>query len=199
MPSRQRPAGSALGYVEARDRAAWHRWLERHHRGEREAWLVFHKKHTGVACVSYEEAVEEALCFGWIDSIVRRIDGDRYAQRFTPRRRGSSWSELNRWRVARLVAEGRMREAGMAAVEFAIRRDPGPRPRREPVGAVVPAVLVRALAEKPKAEAAFAAAPPSQRRNMVLWIEAAKRDETRQRRAAEVASVLERGERLGMK
>ena len=92
----------------------WRDWLAKHHDSQQEVWLVFYKQHTGRPRIPYEQAVEEALCFGWIDSIVRRIDEDRYAQKFTPRRAGSNWSELNRRRFTRLVREGRMTEAGLA-------------------------------------------------------------------------------------
>jgi len=106
----------------------WRDWLAAHHDRETEIWLVFFKKHTGKACVSYQDAVDEALCFGWIDSIVRRLDDERYAQKFTPRKPkrppvqggqaalpgGSNWSEANRRIFARLVREGRMTAAGLA-------------------------------------------------------------------------------------
>jgi uncharacterized protein YdeI (YjbR/CyaY-like superfamily) len=88
-------------------RAAWRAWLAAHHDRETEIWLVYNKRHTGELRVEYDDAVEEALCFGWIDSIVRTIDEDRYAQKFTPRKAKSKWSELNRRRFAKLVAEGR--------------------------------------------------------------------------------------------
>ena len=85
----------------APDRAAWRAWLAANGQAEREIWLIFYKKHTGTPCVSYDEAVEEALCFGWIDGLIKRLDDDRYAQRFTPRKPGSSWSESNKGGSAR--------------------------------------------------------------------------------------------------
>ena len=94
-------------------RAAWRRWLEKHHAAKSEVWIAYYKKHTGKPCVSYEEAVEEALCFGWIDGQVRRLDDDSYAQRFTPRRSGSQWSTVNLRRFERLRAEGRVTAAGL--------------------------------------------------------------------------------------
>lgn len=92
----------------------WRDWLAAHHDREAAIWLVFFKKHTGKPCVSYQDAVDEALCFGWIDSIVRRLDDERYAQKFTPRKPKSNWSEINRRIFARLVREGRMTAAGLA-------------------------------------------------------------------------------------
>ncbi len=90
------------------DRAEWRAWLQEHYRSEREAWLVSYKVHTGKPSISYNDQVEEALCFGWIDSIGRRIDDDRFARRFTPRRPGSPYSEANKARLRALVREGRV-------------------------------------------------------------------------------------------
>ncbi len=95
-------------------RAAWRAWLAANYDRETEIWLVYNKRHTGGPRVEYDDAVEEALCFGWIDSIVRTIDADRYAQKFTPRRAKSKWSELNKRRFAKMVAEGKMTAAGLA-------------------------------------------------------------------------------------
>jgi uncharacterized protein YdeI (YjbR/CyaY-like superfamily) len=101
-------------YVTTRD--AWRAWLEKNHAAATEVWLIYYKKHTGRPRIPYDDAVEEALCFGWIDSIVRRIDEGRYAQKFTPRRDGSQWSELNIKRARKLIKEGRMTRAGLAKV-----------------------------------------------------------------------------------
>ena len=102
----------------APDRAAWRAWLAASGTAEREIWLIFYKKHTGTPCISYDDAVEEALCFGWIDGLMKRMDDDRYAQRFSPRKLGSSWSESNKVRVRKLIAEGRMTPAGQATITF---------------------------------------------------------------------------------
>jgi uncharacterized protein YdeI (YjbR/CyaY-like superfamily) len=92
----------------------WRAWLAEHHDRETEIWLVFYKKHTGKPGISYQDALEEALCFGWVDILVRRLDDERYAQKFTPRKARSNWSEINRRLFARLVEEGRMTAAGLA-------------------------------------------------------------------------------------
>lgn len=106
--------------VYTRDRAAWRAWLGKHHAAATEAWLLCYKKHTGKPCVAYEDAVNEALCFGWIDGTVKRIDADRYMQRFTPRRRGSQWSATNVRRYWKLLRAGLVTKAGKRA--FAARR-----------------------------------------------------------------------------
>src|ERR1700733_9522566 len=94
----------SLATVDVRKRLQWRKWLEAHHDSTPEIWLVFPKRHTAEECFSYDDAVEEALCFGWIDSIVRRLDDDRYARKFTPRKAGSRWSTINRQRYAQLEA-----------------------------------------------------------------------------------------------
>src|SRR5215208_4566267 len=98
------------------NRADWRAWLERHHETETEVWLIYYKKHTGRSRIPYDDAVEEALCFGWIDSIVKRIDDEKFAQRFTPRKAKSEWSERNLIRVRALIREGKMTRAGLARV-----------------------------------------------------------------------------------
>jgi uncharacterized protein YdeI (YjbR/CyaY-like superfamily) len=99
----------------------WRTWLEEHHASAEEAWVLISKKHAAAPLVSLVEATEEALCFGWIDSAMRPIDAERFALRYTPRRSASNWSPTNRSRVARLIEEGRMTEAGFAAIEEAKR------------------------------------------------------------------------------
>jgi uncharacterized protein YdeI (YjbR/CyaY-like superfamily) len=97
----------------------WRTWLERNHTTQGDAWLLIYKRSSGTRSVTLDQAVEEALCFGWIDSSMQPIDGERYALRFTPRRKGSNWSARNKGRVAKLIEEGRMTEAGIAEIERA--------------------------------------------------------------------------------
>jgi uncharacterized protein YdeI (YjbR/CyaY-like superfamily) len=155
---------------------------------------VFFKRHTDRPNVSYEDAVREALCFGWIDGTIQRIDADRYARRFTPRRSRANWSAINRRRFAKMVEAGRMTPAGLA--KFA--PDPGRTKTRSTVP-VVPDFLRRALRERQRARENFARLAPSYRRAYIAWIGSAKREETRRRRLAEALRLLERGEKLGMK
>ncbi len=100
----------------------WREWLARHHGDRLEIWLIYYKKTSGKTGINYEEAVEEALCFGWIDGAIKGIDAETYAGRFTPRRAKSPWSESNRARVTRLLREGRMSEAGLAALPADLRQ-----------------------------------------------------------------------------
>ncbi len=103
-------------------RHEWHGWLEQNHHEYKEIWLIYYKKTTGKTGISYEESVEEALCFGWIDGAIKGIDQETYAGRFTPRRPKSPWSDSNRERVGRLLREGRMTEAGLAVLPADIHR-----------------------------------------------------------------------------
>jgi uncharacterized protein YdeI (YjbR/CyaY-like superfamily) len=183
-------------------RAAWRAWLERHHEDETEVWLVFFKAHTGKPRIAYEDAVEEALCVGWVDSLVRRLDDERYAQKFTPRKAGSTWSPSNRRRVAKLVRGSRMTPAGMATVTFQISEIPEEEPERLlPSGTEpeLPPGLMRILKTNARAWKTFSSLAPSYRRNYVRWITQAKKEETRRRRLAEAIGLLAEGKKLGLK
>ena len=105
------------------NRAAWRAWLSQNHENETEIWLIHYKKRTGRPSLPYEDAVNEGLCFGWIDSLVQRIDSERYARKFTPRKAQSRWSELNKCRVKALIREGRMRSMGLAKIPDQVLRD----------------------------------------------------------------------------
>lgn len=176
-------------------RAEWRAWLEANSRTRREVWLIYFKSHTGAPALPYEDSVEEALCFGWIDSLIRRIDDQRYARLFTPRRAGSPWSETNRRRFAKMVREGRMTEQGKALYPFPItEEDPGPPPRRSTPG--LSADLLAALQASPLAWENFQKLPPSARRLYCGWVMSAKREETRLKRLQEAIGLLEQGKRL---
>ncbi len=182
-------------------RPAWRAWLAAHHDRESEIWLIYSKRHTQQPRVEYAEAVEEALCFGWIDSIVRTIDADRYAQKFTPRKAKSKWSASNLERFARMVREGKMTAAGLAKAppEEAVAAAPKA-PAGEGEGEdTVPSYIEEALRANGMAWTNFSRFAPSYRRLYVRWIEDAKREETRRKRLAEAVSLLERNQKLGLK
>jgi uncharacterized protein YdeI (YjbR/CyaY-like superfamily) len=169
----------------AADCEAWRAWLATHHAERSEIWLVFLKKHVGGPCVTLDEAVEEALCFGWIDGLLRRIDERSHALRFSPRKTTSQWSPSNKQRVERLVAAGRMMPAGMAAVETAKANGTWGDLASRMVD-VTPDDLEQALAKVPDAAERWRTWPPSHRRAFIAWVLRAKRAETRQRRIDEV-------------
>lgn len=180
-------------------RSDWRKWLIRYHESSPGVWLIFWKKHTGRPCIAYEAAVEEALCFGWIDSLVKRLDENRYRRKFTPRSPTSTWSASNRKRVRKLAREGFMTPAGaalVAAAKSSGRWDLGSASERSPE---LPNELQLVLAENAEARAFLEGMPPSHRRRYLGWVAAAKRPETRERRAREALALLVRGEYLGMK
>jgi len=172
----------------------WRAWLEKHHATETEVWLVYAKKHSGKPRVSYDVAVEEALCFGWIDSTTHKVDDDHYAQTFTPRKDRTNWSPSNLERIRRLMAEGKMTQAGIAKLH----PDPNYKPP-ERIGPEPPPWLGEALRENSAAWESFQRLTPSQRRDYVRWITEAKKEETRQRRLQQAIRKLESNEKLGMK
>ena len=168
------------------DRAQWRAWLEQNHARETIIWLVYYKKHVDKPSISYEEAVEEALCFGWIDSTVRRIDDQRHMQRFTPRKKNSNWAASNRERVARLLAAGRMAPSGMAAVEEAKRDGSWERLMEFESGDNIPNDLSAALAAEPDASKNFYNFTRAQRAHYLWWLADARRAATRQKRLEEI-------------
>ena len=184
-------------------REAWREWLEKNHEKESAIWLIYYKKHTGKPSIKYNNAVEEALCFGWIDSLIRRLDQDRYMQKYTPRKPRSTWSAHNVRRVEKLIAEGKMTNRGQQLYEFA--RDNGLLPdmeekmRRDRMFPEVPEYFSRALSKSPAAEKTFNELAPSYKLQYLGWIMAAKQEETRRRRLKEAIELLESGQKLGMK
>lgn len=191
---------TTLTTFHAADLAAWREWLTKNHGSSREIWLVTHKAHTGVTTLGYDESVEEALCWGWVDSLIRRLDDDRYARKFTPRRPESRWSKPNLRRLEKIVAEGRMTDAGRAVLPRKEDLERKTVPTKPPIAEMeIPGELRSALEAHDAARAAFEALAPSHRRQYLLWVGAAKRPETRTRRAAEALELLARGEKLGMK
>ena len=175
----------------------WRGWLAQHHDSESEVWLIFHKLHTGVASIDYKDALDEALCFGRVDSLVKRLDDRRYARKFTPRRADSRWSTINRKRYAALKASGRLKPAGIDRAPT--NRTYGPRPPRFKMPSKVPGYIQTALRKHPAALRHFEALAPSHRRRYLGWIESAKREETKARRLQEAVRLLNAGEPLGLK
>lgn len=180
--------------LEAKSRGEWRAWLEKHHDSVSHIWLVFHKKHTGAASLSYDDAVEEALCFGWIDSVIRRLDDARYMRKFTPRKADSNWSTINRKRYADLKKRGLLAEPGK-------KRPPTGKSGDEPRPSVseLPPDIEKALKGNKQAWKTFTQLAPSYQRQYIGWIDSAKKEETRQRRLREAIGMLRVGKKLGLK
>jgi uncharacterized protein YdeI (YjbR/CyaY-like superfamily) len=172
----------------AKDREAWHSWLMKYHNSEKAVWLIYYKPASGKTRVSYDDAVDEAICFGWIDSKPNKLDDDRSIQFFAPRNPKSNWSKVNKERVARLTAENRMQPAGIALVNEA-RKNGAWDALNEVEEMIIPPDLLAALKATPGAHAYFSAFPRSSKKNILEWIHNAKQPETRAKRITETARL----------
>lgn len=188
------PAPSDVPQIQFDDRAAWRTWLEANHRTARGVWLITWRARTGRSTLSYEAMIEEALCFGWVDGTGGTVDADRGKLYFAPRKPRSVWAASNKARVEKLIAQGRMTPAGLAAIERA--RANGSWQILESSDRLeVPDDLAAALAAQPPAAANFAAFPPSTRKMLLGWLATAVRPETRTRRIEKIATAAARNER----
>lgn len=190
VPSDELPV---LSFATAR---AWEAWLEREHARAPGVWLKIAKKDSGIASVVVAEAVEVSLCFGWIDGQVAKHDSDHFLQRYTPRRKQSRWSRINRERAVALIAAGRMRAAGLAQVEAARADGRWEAAYAGPASATVPPDLQAALDANPAAATFFATLRGANRYAILYRVQDARRPATRARRIARLVAMLERGETL---
>jgi len=178
------------------NRNEWRQWLDKHHNDSVGVFLIYFKKHTGKPSIPYNDAVEEALCFGWIDSIVKRIDDERYMQKFTPRNEKSLWSEHNKYRVKKMVDQGKMTEAGMEKIRKARENgkwDEAPDAKKE---FVLSKELIEVLSADHTAHEIFNKLSPSHKKNYQQWIMSAKKQETQERRLRKMIEMLETGQRM---
>ncbi len=176
-----------------RGRQLWRAWLARHHASSPGIWFVFYKAHTGKKSIPYEEMVREALSFGWIDSLVKRLDEDRYAVKVTPRKPTSKWSAPNRKRWTELEAAGLLATPGLAASPTGNTYAP------KPIIPELPPYIAKALKADPKAWRFFQELARGYRRRFVVWIHTAKRPETREKRIRVSIGLLAAGKKLGLK
>jgi len=178
------------------DAAGWRAWLQANHDSAAEVWVGMYKKHSSRHNMTWSEAVDEALCFGWIDSVMHRIDDERHAQRYSPRKSGSIWSAVNVAKIERLRAEGRMHPAGEAA--FAKRRADrtGVYAFEQERPAELEPEQRALLVADARAAAFFDAQPPGYRRTAIHWVTSAKRPQTRDRRLATLVADSAAGRRI---
>ena len=187
------PVPDNLPVLDFSDQAAWRTWLGKHHLSAPGVWIRMAKKSSGIPSVDWKEAVDEALCAGWIDGQRRSLSDTHFLQRFTPRRARSVWSQINVNNVERLTAEGRMLDAGVKQVEAA-KADGRWDAAYASVGSrTIPSELETALAASPRARAAFDKLKSAERYSICWRVQTPKRAETRERKAAEFVAMLERG------
>ncbi len=183
------------------DRDEWRNWLDKHHSQKKEIWLVYYKKHTNKPRIAYNDAVEEAICFGWIDSTVRTLDDERYMQKFTPRKKKSNWSDLNKERARKMIKAGKMTEAGCEKIRELLAEDKnglkiGKKETKKAL--VIPPEIEKALSANKRAWENFNNFAPGYKRQYIEWILDAKKEETRERRLGEVINRLEEDKKPGM-
>jgi uncharacterized protein YdeI (YjbR/CyaY-like superfamily) len=179
--------------LDVRKRAEWRRWLAKHHASSPGVWVIRQKQHTGIKAMSLEDLVCEALCYGWVDSLVKRLDDDRFAIKVTPRKPTSKWSDINRKRWKDLKAAGRLAAPGLAAAPTGSTYAPRPSIPE------LPAYIAKAFKADARAWQTFQALARGYKRDFVVWIHVAKRPETRERRIREAIQRLAAGKKLGLK
>jgi uncharacterized protein YdeI (YjbR/CyaY-like superfamily) len=177
----------------------WRAWLQQNHDKSSGIWLVFYKKGSGKTSLAYEESVEEALCYGWIDSVIKKIDEQSYVRKFTPRKDGSNWSDLNKKRVEKLIRDGRMTEIGMAKIEIAKQNGEWEKPDQPRPQFVLHEEFQAALEQHPKAKQFFNSLNKADRQQYIYWVASAKREETREKRIKESLELLLNEQKLGLK
>ena len=188
-----------MEHLYIKTRSQWRSWLSKNHDKSSGIWLVFYKKHTNKPTLEYEDAVEQALCFGWIDSIIRKLDDEKYLRKFTPRKVNSQWSQLNKTRVKKLIGQGLMTKAGLTKITEAKKSGRWNENDRPNISLEIPKELKTALAKNKKAKTFFNQLAPSYQRQFIGWIVVAKQQKTKDKRVKEAISLLGQGKKLGMK
>jgi uncharacterized protein YdeI (YjbR/CyaY-like superfamily) len=188
-----------MQYLSVSDRKAWRVWLTENYASEKEVWLAYYKKHTGKATVSYLDSVKEALCFGWIDGLKKSIDEERYAHRFTPRRPGSKWSPQNIRLAKELIESGEMTKAGLEAFDQGVPYDLELQKVLSAKEIPLTAETEQGLKTSLKAWNNFNQLSAGYRKQYVMWLQSAKKADTRKTRLEEAIRLLEKNQKLGMK
>jgi uncharacterized protein YdeI (YjbR/CyaY-like superfamily) len=185
-------------YVKKRE--VWRKWLERKYDKEKEIWLIYYKAHTKKPSIPYNDSVEEALCFGWIDSIIKRIDDEKFARKFTPRTNINKWSESNKERIRKLIKEGRMTEMGFAKIDQTTlnKKEETFRDKLKKT-LVIPLNIKKELMSNTMAWENFNNLALSHKRQYIGWIISAKKEKTQMSRVKEAIGLLSQNKKLGLK
>ncbi len=188
------------------DKSDFWQWLQQNHNDSNGIWLLYYKKHTNMECISYDDSVEVALCFGWIDSILKSIDHEKYVRKFTPRIDTKNWSPTNKKRVLKLIECGEMTEVGLNKIDLYLKTGKVDWDIDEPVqkgktnkNIKAPEYLIKELSRNQPALNNFLNLAPSYQKKYILWITTAKKQDTRDRRIKEAIRALKKDEKLGMK
>jgi len=179
-----------------KNRREWRSWLEKSHDKESGLWLVFYKVKSQKKSIRYEEAVEEALCYGWIDSIVKRIDDEKHMQKYTPRKDKSNWSANNKSRVEKLINEGSMTEFGLRKIKVAKKNGSWNRLDSVDIRIEIPPELEEAFRSNHSAKKKFEELSPSRKKQFLWWIKSAKLHETQEKRINETIRMLLENKKL---
>ncbi len=191
-------------YLHFINRSEFRNWLQKYHDLNTGIWMIFYKKHTTTPTINYSDALEEALCFGWIDSLIKKIDNNKYARKFTPRTNTKKWSEINKKKVIGLIRNGKMTQAGLIKIDEYLRTGTislpsdksEPQEIKEPQ---VPGFITEALISNEPAFKNFNNLAPTYQRHFVLWITSAKKEETVRKRLQESIGLLKENKKLGLK
>lgn len=179
-------------------------WLQKNHNKSLGIWIIFYKKHVNAECIKYNEALEEALCFGWIDSIIKKIDNDQYARKFTPRTNTTKWSELNKKIVIALIKKGKMTEEGLKKIDIYLKTgkvdwENKVLKEKETKEFDIPDFIMEEFAKNEPALTNFNNLAPTYKRHYLLWILTAKKEETVLNRLKESIGLLKENKKLGLK
>lgn len=194
-----------LDYLFFKDRNSFRRWLEMNHNYSPGIWMIYHKKHTNIKNIAYHEALEEALCFGWIDSLKKRIDDEKYARKFTPRKNITKWSDINKKLVMSLLENGSMTEAGLCKIDMYLETgkvnwDIDKLTKGKDKNEFeIPEFILMEFANNEPALTNFNKLAPSHKRNYIRWITEAKRDKTVYNRLQESVKLFMENKKLGLK
>jgi len=193
-----------LDHIHFTTRNKFREWLKINHDKSDGIWMIFYKKHTKKETISYDEALDEALCFGWIDSTKKSVDEETYIWKFTPRTNIKNWSDINKIRVNKLIKTGLMTEAGLNKIDLYLNTGKidwkvETKPKPPKTALEIPEYIIEYFSENEPALGYFNKLAPSHQRNYVEWIEQAKRPETRLKRLIEATDLLKKNIKLGMK
>lgn len=194
-----------LEHIFFNSRESFRSWLEKNHDRSSGVWMIFYKKHANIECIKYNEALEEALCFGWIDSIIKKIDNDQYVRKFTPRTNTTKWSELNKKIVLALIKKGKMTEEGLKKIDIYLKtgkvdwESKDLKREKEKKEFDVPDFILKEFTKNEPALTNFNNLSQTYRRHYILWITNAKREETILNRLKESIELLKENRKLGLK